>query len=275
MRKWKNRMLAGPYILWMIGFILIPLFMVVYNGLTNAQGEFTLENILEISKFSNYMPLLRSLGMSFVVTLTCLILGFPLAYILSKYSVNRNSLIVLIFIMPMWMNFILRTLAWRLLLLNNGMINHVLEAVGLSGMRLINTPFAVILGTAYDYFPFMVLPVYNALVKIDKDVIWAARDLGAKDMTVLRRIILPLSLPGIVSGITMVFVPAISEFVIADMLGGGKVYLIGNVIEQSFNSGYADYHLGSGLSLILMVFVFASMAVFHVFDKEEGGASIW
>ena len=181
----------------------------------------------------------------------------------------------MIFILPMWMNFMLRTLAWRLILLNNGFLNQFLTMLGLSKVYIMNTKAAIIFGTAYDYFPFMVLPIYNAVVKIDKDVINAAKDLGATSMLVLRKIILPLSVPGIVSGITMVLVPSMSEFVIADMLGGGKIYLIGNAIEQAFNSGYADVHAGSGLSMSLMVLILISIVIYRVFDKGKESESIW
>lgn len=275
MRKLGSRILAGPYILWMLLFTVIPLLLIIYNGFTTYEGDFTLANVAAITDPVNAKPLWLSVKMSFVVTLVCLVLAFPLALILRKYSRNKNSFIVMIFILPMWMNFMLRTLAWRLILLNNGFLNQGLSVLGLAPVNIMNTKMAIVLGTAYDYFPFMVLPIYNALVKIDVDVIHAAQDLGARGITILRRIIIPLSLPGVVSGITMVFVPSMSEFVIADMLGGGKVYLIGNVIEQAFNSGYADVHLGSGLSLSLMVLILISMVIYRLFDKGEEGSSVW
>ena len=242
MKKLGSRLLAGPYIIWMVLFTIIPLCLILYNAFTTFEGRFTIENVMAITDYVNAKPLLLSLNMSLVVTLICFVLSFPLALVLSKYSKNKNSIIVMVFILPMWMNFMLRTLAWRLILLNNGFLNKGLGIFGFNPVYLMNTKAAVILGTAYDYFPFMLLPIYNALVKIDKDVINAAKDLGATSFIILKRIMLPLSLPGIVSGITMVFVPSMSEFVIADMLGGNKVYLIGNVIEQAFNSGYADEH---------------------------------
>lgn len=275
MRKLGSRILAGPYILWMLLFTVIPLLLIIYNGFTTYEGDFTLANVAAITDPVNAKPLWLSVKMSFVVTLVCLVLAFPLALILRKYSRNKNSFIVMIFILPMWMNFMLRTLAWRLILLNNGFLNQGLSVLGLAPVNIMNTKMAIVLGTAYDYFPFMVLPIYNALVKIDVDVIHAAQDLGARGITILRRIIIPLSLPGVVSGITMVFVPSMSEFVIADMLGGGKVYLIGNVIEQALNSGYADVHLGSGLSLSLMVLILISMVIYRLFDKGEEGSSVW
>ena len=275
MKKLGSRLLAGPYIIWMVLFTIIPLCLILYNAFTTFEGRFTIENVMAITDYVNAKPLLLSLNMSLVVTLICFVLSFPLALALSKYSKNKNSIIVMVFILPMWMNFMLRTLAWRLILLNNGFLNKGLGIFGFNPVYLMNTKAAVILGTAYDYFPFMLLPIYNALVKIDKDVINAAKDLGATSFIILKRIMLPLSLPGIVSGITMVFVPSMSEFVIADMLGGNKVYLIGNVIEQAFNSGYADVHLGSGLSLSLMGLIIISMVIYKFFDKGEGGHGIW
>ncbi|MCX4326547.1 MAG: ABC transporter permease [Lachnospiraceae bacterium] len=275
MKKLGSRLLAGPYLAWMVLFTIIPLCLILYNAFTNTDGNFTFDNITAITDYVNAKPLFLSLSMSLIVTLTCFLLSFPLALVLSKYSRNKNSIIVMAFILPMWMNFMLRTLAWRLILLNNGFLNKGLGILGFDPVYLMNTKAAVILGTAYDYFPFMLLPIYNALVKIDKDVINAAKDLGATGFIILKRIMLPLSLPGIISGITMVFVPSMSEFVIADMLGGNKVYLIGNVIEQAFNSGYADVHLGSGLSLSLMVLIIISMVIYRLFDKGEGGHGIW
>ena len=261
--------------MWMRLFTVVPLILLVYNAFTASDGSFTLANVAAILDPVNGKPFLRSIGMSLLVTGICLVLSFPLALILRKYSSNKNSFIVMIFILPMWMNFMLRTLAWRLILLNNGILNQILTSLGFGRVHLMNTMWAVILGTVYDYLPFMVLPIYNALVKIDNDVISAAQDLGAGQGTILRRIIIPLSIPGIVSGITMVMVPSISEFVIASMLGGGKVYLIGNVIEQAFNSGYADIHAGSGLSLSLMVLILISMVIYRFFDGEEGESGIW
>ena len=275
MRRLGKKLLAGPYLMWMLLFTVVPLILLVYNAFTASDGSFTLANVAAILDSVNGKPFLRSIGMSLLVTGICLVLSFPLALILRKYSSNKNSFIVMIFILPMWMNFMLRTLAWRLILLNNGILNQILISLGFGRVHLMNTMWAVILGTVYDYLPFMVLPIYNALVKIDNDVISAAQDLGAGQGTILRRIIIPLSIPGIVSGITMVMVPSISEFVIASMLGGGKVYLIGNVIEQAFNSGYADIHAGSGLSLSLMVLILISMVIYRFCDGEEGESGIW
>ena len=190
---------------------------------------------------------------------------------LTNMNVSQHGSIVLIFILPMWMNFLLRTLAWQTLLEKNGIINQILGFFHLPAVQLINTPYAIVLGMVYNFLPFMVLPLYNVLSKIDKDVISAARDLGATEVYTFRKIIFPLSLPGVMSGIIMVFVPALTTFVISDLLGGSKILLIGNVIEQKFKQG-SNWHVGSGLSLVLMVFILISMVVTTKYDKDgEGG----
>ena len=192
--------------------------------------------------------------------------------ILSEKNVNQTSFIVLIFILPMWMNFLLRTLAWQNLLEKNGIINSILGFFHLPAQTLINTPYAIVLGMVYNFLPFMVLPIYNVLAKIDKDVIFAARDLGASGIQTFSKIILPLSVPGIISGVTMVFVPSLTTFVISDLLGGSKILLIGNVIEQEFKQG-SNWHTGSGLSLVLMIFIIASMALIAKYDKNGEGTA--
>ena len=192
--------------------------------------------------------------------------------ILSKMQVNQHSFIVLIFILPMWMNFLLRTIAWQTLLEKSGVINTLLDFLHLPALEIINTPYAIVLGMVYNFLPFMVLPIYNSLTKIDNNVINAARDLGADSFKTFTRIILPLSLPGVISGITMVFVPALTTFVISTLLGGSKILLIGNVIEQEFTVTN-NWHLGSGLSIVLMIFIIVNMVLSLVFDKEgEGNA---
>ena len=232
-KKW----LSGPYLFWSIAFTVIPLLMIVYYGMTDKEGHFTWYNLAQITTQENLKALGLALLLSCFSTLLCLLLAYPLAMILSEKNVNQTSFIVLIFILPMWMNFLLRTLAWQNLLEKNGIINTILSFFHLPAMTLINTPGAIILGMVYNFLPFMVLPIYNVLVKIDKDVIFAARDLGANNLQTFARITLPLSVPGIVSGITMVFVPSLTTFVISDLLGGSKILLIGNVIEQEFKQG--------------------------------------
>ncbi len=268
----KKKWLATPYIIWMAAFIIIPLILVVYYGLTNDSGNFTLENVKNIANHDNMKALLLSLKLSLISTVICLVLAYPLAMILSKMK-NSNSFIVLIFILPMWMNFLLRTLAWQTLLEKNGVINTLLGYLGIPGLDIINTPSAIILGMVYNFLPFMVLPIYNTLIKLDLNVINAARDLGANGTQTFTKIIFPLSLPGVVSGITMVFVPALTTFVISDILGGGKILLIGNIIEQDFRS--SRWNVGSGLSLVLMVFILLSMAILAKYDKDSEGTNIW
>lgn len=246
--------------------------MIVYYGLTDKEGTFTLWNLAQITTPENLKALGLALLLSFVSTLICLLLAYPLAMILSEQAVNQTRLIVLIFILPMWMNFLLRTLAWQNLLEKNGIINAVLKFLHLPTLTLINTPYAIILGMVYNFLPFMVLPLFNVLSKIDKDVISAARDLGANNIQTFTKIIFPLSIPGIISGITMVFVPSLTTFVISDLLGGSKILLIGNVIEQEFKQG-SNWNVGSGLSLVLMIFIIASMAIIAKYDKEGEGTT--
>ncbi len=268
----SRKFLAGPYLFWAVSFIIIPLFMIVYYGLTTKEGEFTLLNLAQITTQENLKALGLALLLSLISTVICLLLAYPLAMILSQKNVSQSSFIVLIFILPMWMNFLLRTLAWQNLLEKNGIINSVLSFFHLPALEIINTPYAIILGMVYNFLPFMVLPLYNVLVKIDNDVICAARDLGANGLQTFSKIILPLSVPGIISGITMVFVPSLTTFVISDLLGGSKILLIGNVIEQEFKQG-SNWNVGSGLSLVLMIFIIASMALIAKYDKDgEGNA---
>ena len=267
-----RRLLAGPYLFWAVSFIIIPLLLIVYYGLTDTDGAFTLLNLAKMAEPENLKSLGLALLLSLVSTLICLILAYPLAMILSEKNLNQTSFIVLIFILPMWMNFLLRTMAWQTLLEKNGVINSILAFFHLPEQTLINTPAAIILGMVYNFLPFMVLPVYNVLSKIDGDVIYAARDLGANSIQTFTKIILPLSVPGIISGITMVFVPSLTTFVISDLLGGSKILLIGNVIEQEFKQG-SNWNVGSGLSLVLMIFIIASMALIAKYDKEGEGTA--
>lgn len=268
----SRKLLTGPYLFWAVSFIIIPLVMIVYYGLTNKEGDFTVQNLAQITTPENLKALGLALVLSFISTVICLILAYPLAMILSEKNVSQSSFIVLIFILPMWMNSLLRTIAWQNLLEKNGIINAMLVFFHLPAQSLINTPYAIILGMVYNFLPFMVLPIYNVLSKIDKDVISAARDLGANNLQTFTRIILPLSIPGIISGITMVFVPSLTTFVISDLLGGSKILLIGNVIEQEFKQG-SNWNTGSGLSLVLMIFIIVSMALIAKYDKDGEGTT--
>lgn len=274
MRKLKRQLFAGPYMVWIIGFTVLPILMILYYAFTSADGSLTFSNITAIAKPIHIKALLLSIRLALECTGVCLLLSYPLGMILHGLNMKKQSFVVFIFVLPMWMNFMLRILAWQMLLSNNGIINTVLESLGLKGLQIMNTPTAVVFGMVYDFLPFMILPIYNSMVRIRSDVIEAAKDLGANDWTVFFRIIVPLTMSGVISGIIMVFVPALTSFVISDLLGGGKVLLIGNVIEQSFMQGM-DWNLGSGLSIVLMIFVIASMAFMNSHSKETEGSAVW
>lgn len=263
----NKKLLSVPYLFWSALFILVPLCMVFYYGLTDKTGAFTLENILAIATPEHSKALWEALKLAFISTIICLILAYPLAMILCSMNSHKDSFIVLIFILPMWMNFLLRTMAWQSLLEKTGVINGILGFLHLPSLNIINTPAAIILGMVYNFLPFMVLPIYNVLAKIDKNVINAARDLGANPFQTFLKILLPLSLPGILSGITMVFVPALTTFVISRVLGGGKILLIGNIIEEEFTKT-DNWNLGSGLSIVLMLFIILNMVISAVTDKD-------
>lgn len=265
--------MSSPYLAWAVIFIIIPLCMVFYYGLTDKTGAFTLENVTAIMSVEHAKALWLSLGLSLISTVICFFIAYPLAMILANMNVNQHSFIVLIFILPMWMNFLLRTLAWQTLLEKTGVINNVLSILHLPSLNIINTPYAIVLGMVYNFLPFMVLPLYNALVKIDPNVINAAKDLGANKLQTFFKITFPLSVPGVISGITMVFIPALTTFVISNLLGGSKILLIGNVIEESFTQA-GNWHLGSGLSIVLMIFIIVNMVASAIFDKDGEGSAL-
>lgn len=267
----KKKLLGTPYFIWSAFFIIIPLGMVFYYGLTDKSGAFTLKNILAISSPEHAKALFLALLLSLIATIICILLAYPLAMILCSMNINQHSFIVLIFILPMWMNFLLRTLAWQTLLEKTGVINNILTFLHLPSLNIINTPYAIILGMVYNFLPFMVLPIYNSLSKIDCNVINAARDLGANGLQVFAKITLPLTIPGIISGITMVFIPALTTFVISKLLGGSKILLIGNVVEEEFTQA-SNWHLGSGLSIVLMIFIIINMIISTIFDKDGEGS---
>ena len=267
--KNKSTLLAAPYSVWAIGFILIPLVLVIFYAFTDKTGSFTLDNIIAISESTNLKALGLSVMLSFISTIICLLLAYPLAMILATLGVNQSSFMVFISILPMWLNFFLRTLAWQTLLEKTGVINSILTFLNLPTLNIINTPSAIVLGMVYNFLPFMVLPIYNTLIKIDSNVINAAKDLGANNIQTFTRVIFPLSLPGVISGITMVFVPALTTFVISDLLGGAKILRIGNVIEQEFKQA-DNWNAGSGLSFVLMIFIVISIFISNKYDKEGG-----
>ncbi len=262
-----SKLLAIPYIVWILIFTIVPLALVVYFALTDADGNFTLQNLFDMS---GYMSVLfRSIWYAIVATVICLILAFPAAYIISRAkSFNQSSLIILVMV-PMWISFLLRTYAWMTLLEPNGLINKFFGLFGMGPFNLINNSGAVILGMVYNYLPFMILPLYSVMAKIENHTIEAAQDLGCNKMTLVRRVILPLSMPGISTGIVSVFVPSVSTFVISQKLGGGTHDLIGNIIEMQFLGSSYNPNLGSALSLVLMVIVLFMMSLFNQFGTEE------
>lgn len=261
-----------PYGLWMIVFTVLPMLLIVYYAFTNKQGAFTLANILRMGEYADV--LFRSLGLAAIATVICLLLAFPFAYFMSRTSMKTQRTYIMLIMLPMWSSLLLRTYAWMTLLENNGLINKFLGLFGLGPFHMINTSGAVVLGMVYDFLPFMILPLYSVMSKIDRSLLEAADDLGADSAQTLRRVILPLSVPGILSGITMVFVPAASTFVISRLLGGGSNLLIGDLIETQFVGSTYNPWFGSALSLFLMVVILIIMAVTRHFDKNEEGGII-
>ena len=281
-----KKYMAYPYGVWMLVFIIAPILLVVFYAFTNKSGALTLGNFTSMMEYMSIFG--RSFLLAFAATVVCLLLGYPLAYIMSRQPPRWQSFYMMLIMLPMWMNFLLRTYAWMSILENNGFINQFLQNVGfidllnrilqpetpIRYLPLINTGGAVVLGMVYNFLPFMVLPIYNVLIKIDGKLIEAAQDLGAPSRTVFRRVIFPLSMPGVVSGITMVFVPAVSTFVISKTLGGGKEMLIGDLIDLQFMGNAYNPQLGSAIALVMMVLVFLCMFIMNRFDdgsKEEGG----
>ena len=271
----NQKILAYPYIVWLIIFIVVPLILVLYFSLSFRDGGITLENYRRFVSPIYGKVLYRSLKLALISTVFCLVLGYPMAMIIARADITKRNLMVLLFVLPMWMNFLLRTYAWMTLLGKNGIINNILGYFNLPALNLLYNNGAVILGMVYNFIPFMVLPIYSVLVKMDKTLMEAAKDLGANEITVFRKIIFPLSLPGVITGITMVFMPAVSTFVIPKLLGGGQFMLIGNLVEQQFTYVY-DWNFGSAISIIMMVFILIAMAIMakHEDPMEESGG-LW
>ncbi len=263
----KQKLLAAPYLVWMAVFVVVPLLMVAYFAFTDGEGHFTLEYVAGVAQYSNIF--IRSIWLAAIATVICLVLAYPLAYILARMDLRVQSTMLMIVILPMWMNFLLRTYAWMTLLGNEGIINMVLGFFHLGPFKLLNTRAAVVLGMVYDYLPFMILPLYSVMVKIDKSVIEAANDLGCNSVKTLFKVVFPLSLPGVMSGITMVFVPAISTFIISRMLGGGSNLLIGDLIEMQFLGNSYNPNLGAAMSLVLMVIILLIMTLMNQFDLDD------
>ena len=272
MKKNKSILLSAPYVVWMLVFTLIPLGVVGYYALTDPDtGAFTLRNLRDLSLF---LPTLgASVGYALVSALICLVLGYPVAYYIAHQGEVVQKILYMLVMLPMCMSFLLRTLAWVGLLQDTGIINNLLGLVGIGPIRMIRTPGAVILGMVYNYLPYMILPLYAIIVKIDNRLIEAAEDLGCNGFHVFTKVVLPLSMPGILSGLTMVFVPAVSTFYISQKLGGTDTVLIGDVIERQFKQGN-NANLGAALSLLLMILVFICTGIMNRLGADEEGGVV-
>ena len=270
--KSDSKLLSAPYTVWMTVFIVVPMLLVGYFAFTDKAGRFTMENILSVGQYSNVF--LRSIWLGALATAISLGLGYPFAMIIARMGARRQNVMVMLVMLPMWMNFLLRTYAWMTLLEDNGLINNALAAVGLPRVHMINTAGAVVLGMVYNYIPYMILPLYSVLTKIDRSVIEAAQDLGANSGQVFWEVVVPLSMPGVISGVTMVFVPAVSTFIISKMLGGGGNLLIGDLIDMQFLGSAYNPNLGSAVSLVLMVIILICMGIMNQFDDGEANEAV-
>ena len=275
----KLSFLSIPYVVWMALFVVAPIIMVVIYAFSSAAGGFTLANFARMGTYT--VVFTRSFKLALIATAICLAVGYPVSYMMSKEGPRFQRAAMVLIMLPMWMNFLLRTYSWMAILENNGLLNQLFQKIGLITLynnifgtdltffRMINTQGAVVLGMVYNYLPFMILPIYSVIVKLDSSLIEAARDLGANSFNVFRRVILPLSLPGVLSGITMVFVPSVSTFAISKMLGGGTEMLLGDLIEQQYMGGAYNPQLGAAISLVMMVIVVVCMWVMNRFGEGE------
>ncbi len=275
MKKYLN-----IYLLWAGVFIILPLVLILFYSF-NGTGSIAFENFsFSLSNYKRFFePLyLKMLGItlliSFLATLGCLLIGYPVAYIISKMDETIASSLIFVFIMPMWINLLLRTYGWITLLGRNGVLNRFLASFGSGPLGIMYTPTAVVLGMVYEFLPFMVIQIYNALKKVDKNLIDAALDLGADRKTIFRKVIFPLSLPGVYTGVIMVFIPAISTFVVSNLLGGQKVYMIGNLIDQQFTFT-GDWGFGAATAIILMLILFLALFIQRKFGRELEGDIVW
>ena len=269
----KRKYLAAPYVVWMTIFIVVPMIMIVYYAFTH-DGTFSLENITRAFGALPMTALWRSLYMAFVSTRSCLLIGYPAAMCLCSKSLKRKELLLLLYMVPMWMNFLLRTYAWSVILERTGVLNTFLTSIGLPPQKLLYTDAAVVLGMVYNFLPFMILPIQSVLSKIDGTLVEAAEDLGASRLQVFSRVTLPLSVPGIISGVTMVFMPAASTFVISQLMGNNAQQLFGEMVEQQFRTLY-NYNYGSALSLVLLALILISMALMNRLNRGQEGAALW
>ena len=269
-KSFGSKLVASPYIVWSALFIVVPLIIMFYFALTDDAGVFTLANLSDIGKYKKAFGI--SILYAAVSTVITLLLAYPMAYFMTKLNISSQRMLLMIVMIPMWMNFLIRTYSWITILANTGLINTFLGKLGFSPVKLMYTPGAVILGMVYDFIPYMILPIYSVMSKLDKSLLEAAEDLGSNTFTKFKRVILPLSRPGIISGITMVFVPSVSTFYISQKLGGNKTMLIGDVIEYFFNLGPTYYNVASAISLVLMCMILICLFVMNRFsDDDEGG----
>ena len=274
----KNKLswFAVPYVGWMALMVVIPILIMVVYAFTTADFEGTTENFSEMGLYASVF--VRSFRLALIATLVCLLIGYPVSYWMAREGPGFQRLAMALIMLPMWMNFLLRTYSWMSILENNGLLNQFFRAIGLLDLLgveyipMIGTPGAVVLGMVYNYLPFMILPIYSVIVKLDGSLLEAARDLGADSGRVFRKVILPLSLPGVLSGVTMVFVPSVSTFAISRLLGGGAQMMLGDLIEQQFLGGAYDPHLGAAISMVMMVIVVVCMVVMNRFGEGEGEA---
>lgn len=271
--KMKNKLTAAPYLVWSALFIIVPLIFVLYYSVTDAQGNFTLEYISDIGKYKDVM--INSIWLGFLATVICLVISYPLAYIMARSGANVQRTMMILVMLPMWMNLLIRTYSMMILLQDTGIINSALSWLKLPELHMINTQGAVVLGMVYNYIPYMILPLYSIMAKLDYNLVEAAEDLGSNKVNVFKNIIMPLTLPGVASGFTMVFVPSVSTFYISKKLGGNTFALIGDVIEMQFKSAN-NYNLGAALSLVLMVLIIICMMVMNRFtgEDDDGGMLI-
>ena len=268
----RNRALAIPYVVWMALFVIAPLILIVIYAFTAKDGGVTLSNF---SNMGQYFPAFRhSFVLAVIATLICILIGYPLAYFLSKESVMVRKVAMMLIMLPMWMNFLLRTYAWLTILENTGILNTALKALHLPTLSIINTPVAVAIGMIYNYLPFMILPIYTTLTKTDHSLIEAAKDLGASDRQIFTKVVFPLSIPGVLSGIIMVFVPAVSTFVISKILGGGANMLVGDLIELQFFGGTYDVNMGASISLVMMLIIMVFIWLTGKLDTGEDEGSV-
>lgn len=270
----KRSWYASPYALWMVLFTVVPLLFVCWYAFTTPSGAFTLDNFSKIAQPSYLLVLWDSLRLALYCTALCLLIGYPAAYFLASRDFSRAQSLVVLIIVPMWMNFLLRTYAMMTLLEDNGVLNTLMRAVGLPGMKMIGTEGAVVLGMVYNYLPFMVLPIYTVLKKMDYSVIEAAQDLGCNPLQVVGKVVLPMSIPGVVSGITMVFMPAVTTFSISRLLSSGMVYLVGDMIEDYFIS-MNNRNVGSSISLVMLVLIILSIGLLRKVDPDSEGGGLW